>query len=760
MQALPAFIKLNNNPNLLAQPESQQQAAYQTLLAIWLIDIALIGNWVDAPPTGSLLDIFGDSDYQNLTGLHNLQRILSDPLADEETEEIAGRIEALLAENDVQGELRKIRKSKSPTLRPKALSRLSLREQRKELKKALLKRRKELLAQPIDGGLPLFQNVQRLGRLMHLDETDQAILIFAACLSGIRSFKGALVASHYRLNNEAFGRLLAGLCSYSEDQIRRALGRNGILTSAGLIEMDHDECDLAEKIELTRSLRSAMFDAFSSDNDLSSHVLTRAAPGTLSVTDFPQLANDLALLRDYLAGALRERVHGANVLLYGPPGCGKTELAKAIARSLDVPLYEIAFADEDGDPIVGTQRLQNLNFCQTALRDREPALLMFDEMEDVFGDSSSVNFLGQISRRRQPGKAWINRCLEQNPVPTLWITNDAGIDEAYLRRFDYSLALRIPPKIVRERIAAIHLGDLAESPDALAPLAELDDLLPAQLERAARVARLSSKHNPQVAWGRVEMTIHRSRELLGQRRASMYLAPATTYDLKFLNTDANIGDILQGLRRIQQGSFLLYGPPGSGKSLLARHVAEALGKHCLLKRASNLLDKFLGETEQRIAAMFSQARDEDAVLILDEADSFLGDRSNAQRAWEITQTNEFLTQLESFEGIFFATTNFMQKLDTAMWRRFSHKIRFDYLSAKQCWELFQQEAVRLGIAADSLPPLHSRVTSLQQMTPGDFSTALRALKTTHQQPSAEELLSKLEGEARMKRHGHSPIGFI
>lgn len=180
------------------------------------------------------------------------------------------------------------------------------------------------------------------------------------------------------------------------------------------------------------------------------------------------------------------------------------------------------------------------------------------------------------------------------------------------------------------------------------------------------------------------MTLFRSRELLGQRRVTLRPSAATAYNLNFLNTDADLTAILQGLQSVPQGSFLLYGPSGSGKSLLARHAAETLGKPCLLKRASDLLDKYLGETEQHIAAMFTQARDEDAVLILDEADSFLGDRSSAQRSWEITQTNEFLTQLESFDGIFFATTNFMEKLDTALWRRFSHKIRFDYLSTSQC----------------------------------------------------------------------------
>lgn len=114
-------------------------------------------------------------------------------------------------------------------------------------------------------------------------------------------------------------------------------------------------------------------------------------------------------------------------------------------------------------------------------------------------------------------------------------------------------------------------------------------------------------------------------------------------------------------------------------------------------RASDLLDKYVGETEQRIAAMFEAAQDEGAVLLLDEADSFLSDRLGAGQAWEVTQTNEFLTQLEAFDGVFFATTNLIDRLDPAVLRRFSHKVRFDVLTAQQAIDqLFAENGVFRG----------------------------------------------------------------
>lgn len=84
-----------------------------------------------------------------------------------------------------------------------------------------------------------------------------------------------------------------------------------------------------------------------------------------------------------------------------------------------------------------------------------------------------------------------------------------------------------------------------------------------------------------------------------------------------------------------------------------------------MKKASELISKWVGGTEKNIANAFEQASDENAILMLDEVDSYLMDRSNANQQWEVTQVNEMLTQMESFQGIFIASTNLMGNLDQA-----------------------------------------------------------------------------------------------
>ena len=768
MQARPSFLQISKQPAALRQAAGGAgQQAYQPLLGLWLIDLALAGRWVESPPSGSLRSTFCDDDFLRVTGLKGVRKLLS---GDEDDDEELRQLDRWLAALDVDED------DEDVPLLPKACHAAKRGKPAEKVQQALsqllLHRRKALLKKPMDYRLPLFQNIERAGRLLSLNDAERAVLAFAACVSCFQDFHDALMAQQIRVSTGQLAEWVSTLSGQPLAEVRKALQRQSVLMTAGIVKLERNEADLEDKLQLTRGLRDVILEPLHSDEDLGARLLRQPTPATLSLEAFPHLAQDIALLRDYLRHVLRAGVRGSNVLLYGPPGCGKTELAKALAADLGVTLYEIAHADEDGDPIDGEQRLQNFNFCQHALRGKPQVALLFDEMEDVLsGDSGPTNLFGfsPWKGQRQGGKAWINRTLEDNPIPTLWITNDADIDPAYLRRFDYALPLKVPPRAVRAGIVARYLGPCGGTPHALAALADLDDLLPAQLERAARVARFAGQDHqdpPGLTWQRVEQTLLRSRAVLGQPRVSLKPKIQTAYDLEFLQTDADIPGLIAALQNqnAPQARLCLYGPPGTGKSLLARHVADALGMPLRQKRASDLLDKYVGETEQRIAAMFEAAQDEGAVLLLDEADSFLSDRLGAGQAWEVTQTNEFLTQLEAFDGVFFATTNLIDQLDPAVLRRFSHKVRFDVLTAAQRWRLFQQETARLGIApkegSAEQSALQAAVQRLDGLTPGDMAAALQRVKLSSQVPTATALCEALAAEVRVKRHGKGPMGFV
>jgi SpoVK/Ycf46/Vps4 family AAA+-type ATPase len=156
------------------------------------------------------------------------------------------------------------------------------------------------------------------------------------------------------------------------------------------------------------------------------------------------------------------------------------------------------------------------------------------------------------------------------------------------------------------------------------------------------------------------------------------------------------------------------GPPGTGKSEFARHLARRLGLETLQRRASDLLSMWVGGSEKQIAAAFAQARDTRAMLVIDEADSLLADRRGAAHSWEVTQVNEMLTWMENHPLPFVCTTNMMERLDQASLRRFTLKLKFEPLAPAQ--------AARMFVHAFGCPAPHALPDDL---TPGDFATVRR-----------------------------------
>src|SRR5690606_31926520 len=116
---------------------------------------------------------------------------------------------------------------------------------------------------------------------------------------------------------------------------------------------------------------------------------------------------------------------------------------------------------------------------------------------------------------------------------------------------------------------------------------------------------------------------------------------------------------------------------------------------------------------------FRQAEQQGALLLIDEVDSFLQDRRKAQRSWEASMVNEMLTCMESFPGVFIASTNLIDGLDQAALRRFDLKVKFDFLRHEQAWELLCRHCARLGLPA---PPvcLQANMRKLDRLTPGDY----------------------------------------
>lgn len=197
-------------------------------------------------------------------------------------------------------------------------------------------------------------------------------------------------------------------------------------------------------------------------------------------------------------------------------------------------------------------------------------------------------------------------------------------------------------------------------------------------------------------------------------------------------------------------NILIYGPPGTGKSAYLRYLAGRLGLEPLFKLGSDLLSKWEGETEAKIAGAFQEARENQRFLIIDEADSFLYHRDANSRSWEVSQVNEILTSMEEHPMPFACSTNLMTRLDPAALRRFTFKVAFRYLTESQCHADFQ---AFFGLA----PPV--ALTQFDRLTPADFAFVKKILRYLADAPTAASLLDLLQAECALKPDQRRAIGF-
>lgn len=483
----------------------------------------------------------------------------------------------------------------------------------------------------------------------------------------------------------------------------------------------------------------------------------RPAPvAELSITDFPHLEDDATLVLDVLRAA-KGQGRSVQVLLHGSAGVGKSSLAHALAQAAGLKLYEVSNSDVKGHYRDGTQRLNGYRLAQRLLDPSKNALL-YDDVDDLFA--------GHHFEGAHPStlRGWINGSLESSHVSCIFTAN--RIDQIimpHLRRFDLIVEAPTPPSHVHKKMLAKALGDAEGECDGWLERMVNQKLTPALVSQATRIAHLVTKRRDKFmdVFERVLKTNMRGQgKSLRTKRESV----ALPYDISFLNTDIPVESVMEGLSRSGEGRLLLVGPPGTGKTALAKHVAERLGKPLHHRRSSDILNMYVGATEKKIALLFHDAEEEGAVLFLDEVDSLLYDRDEmAVRSWEVSQTNELLSRMEEFRGIMLSATNRFDALDPAVKRRFDIKVEFGYLTTPQAMKMLLALLGAVQISCDpyDLDEYRLRLARLGNLALGDFAALHRRFQlldvTTN---SAETVVTQLERLSQEKPGQSRQIGFV
>ncbi|WP_162300764.1 AAA family ATPase [Alkalilacustris brevis] len=590
----------------------------------------------------------------------------------------------------------------------------------------------------------LRRNIGYLGEILGLDQTEQDLLRCRMICETNRDYARLMERIHNRLTDlhETLGCVL----DVEPANIRKRLSPAGRLCGSGLIRLMPDSRDFANSIELLDRFLVVGFEAFESAAALRERLLGTPVTTALEPDDFRHLGDDLDLTIATLRGALKARARGVNILLYGIPGTGKTELARVLSKAVAAPLYHVGETDHEGGEPSRGERVSELALMQMLLDRGAPAFCCFDEAEDLFSG------FGGPFLRSFGSKVFVNRLFEKNPVPVIWIVNDIDALPLTVRR-RMTLALKVdqPPRETSLRIVS-GMAAVLSIPVAQEHLTALVRDLPAspgvyaKALQATALAKGDHATLRRASAGLVQALQDGHAPRLPRHAGEDGFLPALS------NADIDLTQLAARLEASGERAFslFLHGPSGTGKSAFARHLAERLGMEARALRGSDLLGMFVGQTEAAIAGAFARAEQDRVFLIFDEVDALLHDRGRAERSFELSQVNELLQAMETHSLPFACTSNLFERIDSAALRRFTFRVGFQPLEPAQLDACFRHH---FGRAA---PP---EVRHMAGLTPADFALVRKRARLLGQADDDRAICRMLAAEHDAKPNAARRVGF-
>jgi SpoVK/Ycf46/Vps4 family AAA+-type ATPase len=229
------------------------------------------------------------------------------------------------------------------------------------------------------------------------------------------------------------------------------------------------------------------------------------------------------------------------------------------------------------------------------------------------------------------------------------------------------------------------------------------------------------------------------------------------YNFDMVSTSTDLKLLTEKLKKskIKAYSLLLYGNSGTGKTYFGNYLAQELGMNVLKKKAGDMLSRFVGDSEKQIQRAFQEAIDTNSILIIDEADSMLTDRSKAKQDFQVSSVNTMLTCMENHPLPFICSTNLKEWLDKASMRRFIFKIKYDEMNHKN---------IQAGINeyfGKKFKVTEEDTKDLKHIAAGDFPVVKKKLDILEDgKYTVKNILEGLKEEQNEKNiHDAAKIGF-
>lgn len=436
-----------------------------------------------------------------------------------------------------------------------------------------------------------------------------------------------------------------------------------------------------------------------------------------------------------------------SILFYGKPGSGKTELAKSLGKETGKQVYIFKNEAETNERCNVLGRL----VCLLSM-ERKDSILIVDEADSLLKTIEFSFFSVSPSKT----KGTVNKMLENNKGKVIYIINHQHqIDDSTRRRFTFSIHFESMPKTMMKNIATqrIEQLDITESAKAaLVAMFEKYHLTGQSVDNIVKTIDAMECKDEETLLKKAEIVMKENSLLLNGQKKKMRDKVKTEYDPRVLNASMDplkIVSMVQNAAKYAEKNkstengirMLFYGLSGTGKTELARYISEQLGKEIMLRRPSDILSKYVGEDEQNIRDAFEEAEHNDAILLFDEADTFFYDRNQAQRSWERSLVNEFLTQMEEFSGILICTTNLRNIMDPAMQRRFHMLVEFKPMKYEGIKIMLEKYFPNYHLSNKEIEELED----MESVTPGDFGALSSRIRFMNPDDiNSEYILSELK----------------
>ena len=416
------------------------------------------------------------------------------------------------------------------------------------------------------------------------------------------------------------------------------------------------------------------------------------------------------------------------VLLYGPPGTGKTLIARVVASETNAAFFVIN-GPEIMNKLYGESESRLRSVFQEAQR-RAPSIIFIDELDALAPKRSETD--GELERRIVGQLlALMDGIASRGQVLLIGATNQPNSLDPALRRpgrFDREISLRVPDSHGRVEILRIHSRDAALAADIdFARLAQLTPgFVGADLEALCREAAMIALRRvlPHIDYERgyipYEILVSLNITMADFQAALREVEPSTTREV-YVEVSETSWDDIGGLEKakaiLTEGvewplrfpelytnakiepprGVLLSGPPGSGKTLLARALANQCEASFISIKGPELLSKWVGESEKGIREVFRRAKQAaPCIVFFDEIDAIAARRGIGNDGHAVDRViAQLLTEMDGIEGrtgvIVVAASNRADLIDTALLRpgRFDLVVELEYPNESERCNIFE-----------------------------------------------------------------------